>query len=61
MSKSKGNVGPADYIAQFGLDAFRYFVYREMVFGQDASFTDKRCSVATMQTLPMTLATWRVA
>ncbi|MFN7981032.1 MAG: methionine--tRNA ligase [Vicinamibacterales bacterium] len=42
MSKSKGNVvRPADYIAQFGLDAFRYFVYREMVFGQDASFTDE--------------------
>jgi len=42
MSKSKGNVvRPADYIAQFGLDAFRYFVFREMVFGQDASFTDE--------------------
>ena len=42
MSKSKGNVvRPQDYIARFGLDAFRYFVYREMVFGQDASFTDE--------------------
>jgi len=42
MSKSKGNVvRPADYIARFGLDAFRYFVFREMVFGQDASFTDE--------------------
>jgi methionyl-tRNA synthetase len=42
MSKSKGNVvRPRDYIARFGLDAFRYFVYREMVFGQDASFTDE--------------------
>ncbi|MFN7914427.1 MAG: methionine--tRNA ligase [Vicinamibacterales bacterium] len=42
MSKSLGNVvRPADYIAKFGLDAFRYFVYREMVFGQDASFTDE--------------------
>ena len=41
MSKSKGNVvRPKDYIAVFGLDAFRYFVYREMVFGQDADFTD---------------------
>ena len=41
MSKSKGNVvRPHDYIERFGLDAFRYFVYREMVFGQDASFTD---------------------
>ena len=34
MSKSKGNVvRPHDYIERFGLDAFRYFVYREMVFG----------------------------
>ena len=42
MSKSKGNVvRPKDYIALFGLDAFRYFVYREMVFGQDADFTDE--------------------
>jgi methionyl-tRNA synthetase len=42
MSKSKGNVVRApDYIARFGLDAFRYFVFREMVFGQDASFTDE--------------------
>jgi methionyl-tRNA synthetase len=41
MSKSKGNVvRPADYIERFGLDALRYFVYREMIFGQDASFGD---------------------
>ena len=42
MSKSKGNVvRPQDYIDRFGLDALRYFVFREMVFGQDASFTDE--------------------
>jgi methionyl-tRNA synthetase len=42
MSKSKGNVvRPADYIARFGLDALRYFVHREMVFGQDANFGDE--------------------
>jgi len=42
MSKSKGNVvHPQGYIDRFGLDALRYFVYREMVFGQDASFTDE--------------------
>jgi methionyl-tRNA synthetase len=41
MSKSKGNVvRPKDYIDRFTLDAFRYFVFREMVFGQDADFTD---------------------
>ncbi len=42
MSKSKGNVvRPQGYIERFGLDAFRYFVFREMNFGQDASFTDE--------------------
>jgi len=41
MSKSKGNVvRPHAYIERFGLDALRYFVFREMVFGQDASFGD---------------------
>ena len=42
MSKSKGNVvRPQDYIDRFGLDALRYFVFREMVFGQDANFSDE--------------------
>ena len=42
MSKSLGNVvKPQAYIDRFSLDALRYFVYREMVFGQDASFTDE--------------------
>jgi methionyl-tRNA synthetase len=42
MSKSKGNVArPLDYIERFGLDALRYFVFREMVFGQDANFADE--------------------
>src|SRR3981081_2723449 len=42
MSKSKGNVvRPQDYIDRIGLDAFRYFVFREMTFGQDASFSDE--------------------
>jgi len=42
MSKSKGNVvRPQGYIDRFGLDALRYFVFREMVFGQDASFGDE--------------------
>jgi methionyl-tRNA synthetase len=41
MSKSKGNVvRPHEYIKWFGLDAVRYFVFREMVFGQDANFGD---------------------
>jgi methionyl-tRNA synthetase len=42
MSKSIGNVvRPKDYVDRFGVDAFRYFVMREMVFGQDADFTDE--------------------
>src|SRR5262245_35700307 len=42
MSKSVGNVvRPQDYINRFGLDALRYFVFREIVFGQDADFTDE--------------------
>ena len=41
MSKSVGNVvSPLIYIERFGLDALRYFVFREMILGQDASFTD---------------------
>ena len=42
MSKSIGNVvAPQAYVSRFGLDALRYFVFREMVFGQDADFTDE--------------------
>jgi methionyl-tRNA synthetase len=42
MSKSVGNVVRPDYlIERFGPDALRYFVAREMAFGQDASFSDE--------------------
>lgn len=41
MSKSKGEiVNPLDLEKKYGLDAFRYFLMREMVFGLDASFTE---------------------
>ncbi|MBI4576767.1 MAG: methionine--tRNA ligase [Planctomycetes bacterium] len=40
MSKSLGNVtDPLDLVERYGADAFRYFLLREMVLGQDASFT----------------------
>lgn len=40
MSKSTGNVvNPLDLIGQFGVDAFRFFVMREMNVGQDSDFT----------------------
>ena len=41
MSKSLGNViRPLDMKARFGMDAFRYFLLREMAFGQDAVFSE---------------------
>ncbi len=41
MSKSLGNVvRPQSYTKVFGVDAFRYFVLREMTLGHDANFTD---------------------
>ncbi len=40
MSKSLGNVvRPLEMKNRFGMDAFRYFLLREMVFGQDATFS----------------------
>ncbi len=40
MSKSLGNVvNPLDLIEQYGVDAVRYYLMREMVLGQDASFS----------------------
>lgn len=42
MSKSLGNVvRPRVYVDAYGLDAFRYYVLREMVLGADAAFTDE--------------------
>ncbi|MEX1299746.1 MAG: methionine--tRNA ligase [Desulfotignum sp.] len=41
MSKSVGNVtDPVQVTDQYGVDAFRYFLMREMVFGLDANFTE---------------------
>ncbi len=40
MSKSLGNVvRPLTFDRQFGIENLRYFFFREMKFGQDASFT----------------------
>jgi methionyl-tRNA synthetase len=42
LSKSAGNVvRPGYLIDDFGADALRYFLLREMAFGQDASFSDE--------------------
>jgi methionyl-tRNA synthetase len=40
MSKSRGNVvDPNTMVEQFGTDAFRYFLLREVPFGQDGDFS----------------------
>ncbi len=40
MSKSLGNVvNPLDVVEQYGVDAVRYFLMKEMMLGQDANFT----------------------
>lgn len=42
MSKSLGNVvKPLDLKDKYGLDAFRYFLMRDMVFGLDSSFSEE--------------------
>jgi methionyl-tRNA synthetase len=42
MSKSLGNViRPLEMKARFGMDAFRFFLLREMAFGQDAKFSEE--------------------
>ena len=41
MSKSLGNVvKPLDLVDVYGLDAFRYFLLRDMVFGLDSEFSE---------------------
>ena len=41
MSKSRGNiVKPLDLMDKYGLDAFRYFLLREMPFGLDSNFSE---------------------
>ncbi len=42
ISKSVGNmVRPDELMERFGTDSLRFFLLREMVFGQDASFSDE--------------------
>ncbi len=42
MSKSLGNViKPLDLADKYGVDAFRYFLMREMTLGQDSTYTEE--------------------
>ena len=43
MSKSKGNVvDPFPLVERYGVDALRYYLAREITFGQDGSFTPEQ-------------------
>lgn len=42
MSKSKGNVvNPIDMVNKFGIDTYRYFLLRDVVFGVDGNFSEE--------------------
>ena len=42
MSKSRGNVVyPEDVVEKYGRDALRYFLFREVPFGEDGDFSEK--------------------
>jgi len=42
MSKSLGNVvSPLELVDVYGLDAFRYFLLRDMAFGLDSAFSEE--------------------
>jgi methionyl-tRNA synthetase len=42
MSKSKGNVvDPTKLVERYGVDAIRYFLLREIAFGQDGNFSNE--------------------
>ena len=62
MSKSIGNVvEPLAMKDAYGLDAFRYFLLREMSFGQDSSFSEKALSAASTRIWPTIWATCSTA
>ncbi len=42
MSKSKGNVvNPLEMVEKYGLDAYRYFLLRDVPFGSDGNFSEE--------------------
>ncbi len=58
MSKSVGNVvKPEDYADEFGVDQVRYFVLREVPFGQDGISRVRLLYTELTLILPMILGT----
>lgn len=56
ISKSKGNYkDPREYIRDYGVDAVRYFVLREVPFGSDGNFSEKSLVERTNADLANTL------
>ncbi|NJK92813.1 MAG: methionine--tRNA ligase [Blastochloris sp.] len=56
MSKSVGNVvDPLELIDLYGVDAFRYFVMREMALGYDADFSEEQFKLRYQSELGNTL------
>ncbi len=42
MSKSRGNVvNPAEMVDRFGIDVYRYFLMRDVPFGEDGNFSEQ--------------------
>ena len=59
MSKSVGNVvDPFALAAEYGADQLRYFLLREVPFGQDGNYSTRRSSRASTPILRTTSATW---
>ncbi len=59
MSKSRGNIVRAETVQEvLGADALRYFLLREIPFGQDGNFSSTRWCSATTATWPTATATW---
>jgi methionyl-tRNA synthetase len=62
MSKSRGNIVRAETILDvLGADALRYFLLREIVFGQDGSFSFDAWSNATTPIWQTGWAIWLAA
>ena len=53
MSKSRGNIVRTEPIRKMiGIEALRYFLFREVVFGQDGSFSYDALSAAITRNSP---------